>query len=148
MQPRLQTATLGGSSVALTQHRVLRNTYLLLALSLIPTVFGAFIGKSVINFAFMANSPIISALAFLAVVYGLFFAIEKNKDSGLGVALLLALTFVLGVMLGPILQFALKTNGAQLIGLAFGGTAITFFGLATVATVSKRDFGFLGNFNR
>jgi modulator of FtsH protease len=85
-----------------SRSRVLRNTYLLLGLSLIPTIIGAMVGIN-LDFSFMRASPIMSSLILLAVVYGLFFAIEKNKDSGVGVALLLGLTLLLGLMLGPIL---------------------------------------------
>ena len=109
------------------QQRVLRNTYLLLALSLIPTGIGALVGIN-LNFGFMRASPIVSSLVLLAVIYGMFFAIEKNRDSGLGVALLLALTLFLGVLLGPLLQVALGLrNGGQLVALAAGGTAAVFF---------------------
>ncbi len=128
------------------QQKVLRNTYLLLALSLIPTAVGALIGVN-LNFGFMRASPIVSSLVLLAVIYGMFFAIEKNRDSGLGVALLLALTLFLGVLLGPILQVAVGfRNGGQLVALAAGGTAAVFFAMAGIATVSKRDFGFMTNF--
>lgn len=128
------------------QQRVLRNTYLLLALSLIPTGIGAMVGIN-LNFGFMRGSPIISALVLLAVIYGMFFAIEKNRDSGLGVALLLALTLFLGVLLGPLLQVALGlSNGGQLVALAAGGTATVFFAMAGIATVTRRDFGFMNNF--
>jgi modulator of FtsH protease len=128
------------------QQRVLRNTYLLLALSLIPTGIGALIGVN-LNFGFMRASPIISSIVLLAVIYGMFFAIEKNRDSGLGVALLLALTLFLGILLGPILQMAIGLrNGGQLVALAAGGTAAVFFAMAGIATVSKRDFGFMTNF--
>jgi modulator of FtsH protease len=128
------------------QQRVLRNTYLLLALSLIPTGIGALIGVN-LNFGFMRASPIVSSIVLLAVIYGMFFAIEKNRDSGLGVALLLALTLFLGILLGPILQMAIGLrNGGQLVALAAGGTAAVFFAMAGIATVSKRDFGFMTNF--
>jgi modulator of FtsH protease len=128
------------------QQRVLRNTYLLLAISLIPTAVGAFIGVN-LNFGFMRASPIVSSLVLLAVIYGMFFAIEKNRDSGLGVALLLGLTLFLGVILGPLLQVALgMRNGGQLIALAAGGTAAVFFAMAGIATVTRRDFSFMGNF--
>src|SRR5207249_2209273 len=84
---------------------------------------------------------------FLAVVYGLFFAIEANKNSGVGVALLLGLTFILGVMLGPILQVALGLrNGVALVTYAAGGTAAVFFALAGIATVTKKDFTGMGRF--
>ena len=136
----------GSEQLVVQQQRVLRNTYLLLALSLIPTEIGALIGVN-LNFGFMRASPIISSIVLLAVIYGMFFAIEKNRDSGLGVALLLALTLFLGILLGPILQMAIGLrNGGQLVALAAGGTAAVFFAMAGIATVSKRDFGFMTNF--
>ena len=125
---------------------MLRNTYLLLALSLIPTGIGALIGVS-LNFGFMRASPMVSSLVLLAIIYGMFFAIEKNRNSGLGVALLLGLTLFLGIILGPLLQVALGLrNGGQLIALAAGGTATVFFTMAGIATVTRKDFGFMGNF--
>ena len=128
------------------QHRVLRNTYWLLGLSLIPTAIGALVGINM-GFGFMAASPIMSSLLFLGVVYGLFFAIEANKTTTVGVYLLLLLTFVLGVMLGPLLQHTLAfRNGAQLISLAAGGTAVVFFSLAGIASTTRRDFSGMGNF--
>ena len=136
----------GSEQLVVQQQRVLRNTYLLLALSLIPTGIGALIGVN-LNFGFMRASPIISSIVLLAVIYGMFFAIEKNRDSGLGLALLLALTLFLGILLGPILQMAIGLrNGGQLVALAAGGTAAVFFAMAGIATVSKRDFGFMTNF--
>ncbi|HVK54867.1 MAG TPA: Bax inhibitor-1 family protein [Burkholderiales bacterium] len=144
MQPNLQVMT-GASEVAQSQHRVLRNTYLLLALSLIPTVIGALVGVN-ISFAFMAKSPILSMVGFLAVFYGLMFMIEKNKNSSLGVALLLLFTLLMGVMLGPILQVALGRGAHEIVAVAAGGTAAIFFGLAAIGSVAKRDFSFLANF--
>src|SRR3954465_10941749 len=136
----------GSEQRAVQQQRVLRNTYLLLALSLIPTGIGALIGVN-LNFGFMRASPMISSLVLLAGIYGMFFAIEKNRDNGLGVGLLLALTFFLGVLLGPILQMATGfRNGGQLVALAAGGTAVVFFAMAGIATVTRRDLGFLTNF--
>ncbi|MBP7970700.1 MAG: Bax inhibitor-1 family protein, partial [Aquaspirillum sp.] len=100
-----------------SQNRVLRNTYLLLAISLIPTMVGAMFGVN-LNFSFMKSSPIVSTIAMLAVIYGLMFAVERNRNSSLGVGLLLAFTFVMGVLLGPILQLALgMANGGQLIAV-------------------------------
>jgi modulator of FtsH protease len=152
MQPQLQPSQnayqtpSSANEVALQQQRVLRNTYLLLALSLIPTGIGALVGIN-LNFGFMRASPMMSSLVLLAVIYGMFFAIEKNRESGLGVALLLALTLVLGIVLGPLLQVALGLrNGGQLIALAAGGTATAFFALAGIATVTRKDFGFMSNF--
>lgn len=145
MQPDYQL-TSSTSTVALGSHKVLRNTYLLLGLSMLPTVVGALVGMS-LNFSFMAAHPFISAIGMLAVMFGLFAGISANRDSGVGVALLLLLTGFMGLMLGPILQVALHLkNGAQIIGLAAGGTGVIFMTLASIATVSKRDFSFMGNF--
>jgi modulator of FtsH protease len=135
-----------GASVdgAAVRNRVLRNTYWLLAISMIPTVFGAWLGVQ-FKFTFFAGSPFIGLIAFLAIAFGFFYAIEKTKNSGLGVVLLLGFTFFMGLMLsrliGNILGFS---NGASLIMTAFGGTAVIFASMATIATVSKRDFSGLG----
>ncbi|MCE5181889.1 MAG: Bax inhibitor-1/YccA family protein [Betaproteobacteria bacterium] len=145
MQPELQMSA-QTSELALSTNKVLRNTYMLLGLSMVPTVIGAMIGVTM-NFSFMAQSPILGFIVMLAVMFGLFWGISKNKDNGLGVALMLALTFFMGLMLGPILQVALHfRNGAQLVGIAAGGTGVIFFALATIATVTKKDFGFMGKF--
>jgi len=153
MQPDMQrnmgvfgpTAVLGQEAV-LRQQKTLRNTYLLLALSLIPTAIGAFIGMNV-SFGIVRANPIVSSLVILAAVYGMFFAIEKNRDSALGVVLLLGLTLFLGVILGPLLQMAAgMRNGAQLVAMAAGGTAVVFFAMATIGATTKRDLGFMGSF--
>ncbi|MBU6995171.1 Bax inhibitor-1/YccA family protein [Ferrovum myxofaciens] len=128
------------------QHRVLRNTYWLLGLSLIPTAVGALVGLN-LSFAFMAASPMLTSLLFLGAIYGLFYAIEANRYSSVGVYLLLLLTFVMGVMLGPLLQFTLAfRNGAQLVSLAAGGTAAVFFTLSAVASTTKRNFTGMAQF--
>jgi modulator of FtsH protease len=136
------------AEVAVTpdSQRVLRNTYLLLAVSLIPTVIGAGIGYN-LDFSFMRSSPIIATIGILVVFYGWIFAIEKNRNSALGVGLLLGFTLFLGLLLGPLLQTVLgMSNGVQLVMLAAGGTAAAFFGLAGVASVAKRDFSGLSGF--
>ena len=145
MQPDIQVLN-QTSSYAVSSNKVLRNTYMLLGLTMIPTVIGAVIGMNM-NFSFMAQSPIMGAVVMLAVMFGMFWAISKNRDNGLGVVLLLGLTLFMGVMLGPILQVALHLkNGAQLVGLAAGGTGVIFLSLSTYATVTKKDFSFMGNF--
>lgn len=127
-------------------NKVLRNTYLMLGLTMVPTVIGAFFGMSM-NFSFMAEHPIMGVLGMLAVMFGLFFGISAMRNSGMGVVLLLALTGFMGVMLGPILQVALGfSNGAQMVGLAAGGTGAIFLTLAGIATTTKKDFSFLGKF--
>jgi modulator of FtsH protease len=133
-------------AVATTQNRVLRNTYMMLALTMIPTVIGAFVGMSM-SFAFMAQSPVMSTLLMFGAMMGLMFAVTALRNSIWGVVALLGFTFVAGVFLGPILQVALHLkNGAQLVGMAAGGTGIIFFSLATLATVTKKDFSFMGKF--
>ena len=133
-------------AVATTQNKVLRNTYMMLALTMIPTVLGAFVGMSM-SFAFMAQSPIMSTLLMFGAMMGMMFAVTALRNSVWGVVALLGFTFVAGVFLGPILQVALHLkNGAQLVGMAAGGTGIIFFSLATLATVTKKDFSFMGKF--
>jgi len=140
-----QTITQTGA-LATEQNKVLRNTYMMLALTMIPTVIGAMVGISM-NFAFMAASPVMSSLLMFGAMIGMMFAVSALRNSVWGIAALLGFTFVAGVFLGPILQVALHLkNGAQLIGLAAGGTGIIFFSLATVATVTKKDFSFMGKF--
>ena len=134
------------SSVALEQrHRVLRNTYWLLALSLVPTVLGAWIGVSTGVLARMGTG--LSVLLFLGGAFGFIYAIEKTKHSSKGVAVLLGFTFFMGLMLSRLLAAILGfSNGASLIMLAFGGTAGVFFAMATLASVIKRDLSGMGQF--
>ncbi len=142
----LQVPTSVPSSGALAQNRVLRNTYALLGLSMIPTVIGAYIGAN-INFSFLAQYPILGPLVMFGIMMAMLFGVSALRNSSMGVVLLLAFTFVAGVFLGPILQAALTLrNGSQLVGLAAGGTGLIFMTLATFATASKRDFSFMGKF--
>lgn len=141
----IQTISQPGT-LALEQNKVLRNTYMMLALTMIPTIIGAFIGLSV-SFSFMAQFPIIAPLLMFGVMMGMLFAVSALRNSVWGIVMLLGFTFVAGIFLGPILQHALHLrNGAQLVGMAAGGTGLIFFSLATVATVTKKDFSFMGKF--
>ncbi|NCN89181.1 MAG: Bax inhibitor-1/YccA family protein [Gallionella sp.] len=138
------TAPIG--SLSTEQNKVLRNTYMMLALTMIPTIIGAFVGTS-ISFGFLATSPILGSLLMFGAMMGMLFAVAALRNSVWGIAALLGFTFVAGVFLGPILQVALHLkNGAQLIGMAAGGTGLIFFSLATIATVTKKDFSFMGKF--
>jgi modulator of FtsH protease len=126
-------------------RKVLRNTYLLLALTMVPTVIGAFIGMATAGV--VMASPIITSLVMLGAVIGLQFAIAANRNSGVGVALLLLMTGLLGWWLGPILNVALSMrNGMALVGYAAVGTGAIFLVMGAVASTTKRDFGFLGKF--
>lgn len=132
--------------LGLEQNKVLRNTYMMLALTMIPTIIGAVVGLSV-SFSFMAQHPIMAPLLMFGVMMGMLFAVTALRNSVWGIVMLLGFTFVAGVFLGPILQYALHLrNGAQLVGMAAGGTGLIFFSLATIATVTKKDFSFMGKF--
>jgi modulator of FtsH protease len=145
MQSDYQLGT-SSTAVALGSHNVLRNTYMLLGLSMLPTVVGALAGMSM-NFSAFAQHPIMFALGAFAGMMALFWGISANRNSSLGVVLLLVLTGFMGLLLGPVLQVALHLrNGGQIVGLAAGGTGVIFMTLASIATVSKKDFSFLGNF--
>ena len=140
---RVTSADFGLAGAART-NRVLRNTYALLALSMVPTVLGAWIGVTT-GFSFFSGSPFIGLIAFMAIAFGFFYAIDRFKNSAIGVALLLGFTFFMGLMLSRLIGHILGfSNGAQLIMVAFGGTAAVFGAMATLATVSKRDFSGLG----
>ncbi len=128
-----------GTSVALQQrNKVLRNTYWLLALSMLPTVLGAWIGVSTGITASLSGG--LGMVVFLAGAFGFMFAIEKTKNSAAGVPVLLAFTFFMGLMLSRMLAMVLGfKNGADLIMTAFGGTAGVFLIMANLSTIIKRD---------
>jgi len=135
-----------GTAVA-DSGSVIRNTYWLLALSMIPTVAGAFLGSSMNFAAFYRASPVMAPLLMFAAMFGMLFVVSALRNSAWGIAAVFGFTFVSGVMLAPMLQYAggLR-NGGQLVALAGGMTAAVFFVMAAIATVSKRDFSFLGKF--
>jgi modulator of FtsH protease len=135
-----------GSSTSVAQrNRVLRNTYWLLALSMVPTVLGAWIGVAT---GFMATMGAgMSAIIFLAGAFGFIFAIEKTKNSATGVPVLLAFTFFMGLMLSRLIAYMLGyANGAALIMTAFAGTGGIFLGMATLSSLIKRDLSSMGKF--
>jgi modulator of FtsH protease len=142
MIPSLQKSY-GGVATQAARNRVIRNTYWLLALSMIPTVFGAYLG--VTTGLFMPRG-IMGMLLFFAVAFGFMFAIEKTKNSAAGIPVLLGFTFFMGLMLAPLLRHTLGfANGPALIMGAFAGTSAVFGVMATIATVSKRDFSGMGS---
>jgi len=133
------------STDATTVHRnqVLRNTYWLLALSMLPTVLGAWIGVE--TGIARAMSPGVGMVVFLAGAFGFMFAIEKTKNSAAGVPVLLAFTFFMGVMLSRMVGTVLGlANGAGLVMTAFAGTGAIFLGMATLSSVIKRDLSSMG----
>ncbi len=156
MDPKLQPIPVGrdhsampneGASLALQQNRVLRNTYWLLALSLLPVVAGAYVGSALNFTALFKAAPIMTPLLMFGAMMGMLFAVTALRNSAWGVAALFGFTFVSGVFLTPILSVAAGfRNGGQLVALAGGMTAAIFFAMAAIATVTKRDFSFMGKF--
>ncbi|MBS7779248.1 Bax inhibitor-1 family protein [Acidovorax sp. CCYZU-2555] len=141
-----QVTTLGSAGYGVSQqqrNKVLRNTYWLLALSLLPTVLGAWVGVATGITASL--NGVVGLVVFMAGAFGFMYAIEKTKHSAAGVPVLLAFTFFMGLMLsrlvGHILGFS---NGSELIMTAFAGTAGVFFVMASVASVIKRDLSGMG----
>lgn len=133
------------AAVSAGRNEVLRNTYWLLALSMVPTVLGAWVGVATGMAA--ALSPGIGLVLFLGGAFGFMFAIEKTKHSAAGVFVLLAFTFFMGLMLSRMIASVLGfSNGAELVMTAFGGTAGVFLVMATLATVIKRDLSGMGKF--
>ena len=125
------------------RNRVLRNTYWLLALSMVPTVLGAWLG--VVTGLSRAMSGGVGLVVFLVGAFGFIYAIQKTKDSSKGVPVLLAFTFFMGIMLSRMIAMVLGfKNGAELIMTAFGGTAGVFFLMASLSTVIKRDLSGMG----
>lgn len=145
MTDRLSTlSTSWGYGVSAEQrNRVLRNTYWLLALSLVPTVLGAWFG--VATGASRVLTGGLGLVVFLAGAFGFIYAIEKTKNSATGVPVLLGFTFFMGLMLSRLIEATLGySNGAELIMTAFGGTAGVFFVMASLASVIKRDLSGMG----
>ncbi len=156
MDPRFEPVMAPGASptlpqtaapVAIDAHRVLRNTYWLLALSLLPTVAGAFVGMQFNFIALFKSAPIATPLLMFGAMLGSLWIVTLLRNSGWGVIALFGFTFISGLMLTPILTVAAGfRNGGQLVALSGGLTAAVFFALASYASVSKRDFSFLGRF--
>ena len=134
----LNTTDWGHGSDLVTRNRVLRNTYWLLALSLLPTVLGAWLGVTTGITASMGGG--MGLIVFLVGAFGFMFAIEKTKNSAAGVPVLLAFTFFMGLMLSRMIAMVLGfKNGSELIMTAFAGTAGVFFVMASLASTIKRD---------
>jgi modulator of FtsH protease len=156
MDPKLQPVSISGrpmplpggtDSLAAERNRVLRNTYWLLALSLLPVVGGAWLGMRLDFAALFRAAPIMTPLLMFGAMLGMLFAVTALRNSSWGVAALFGFTFVSGVFLTPILSVAAGLrNGGQLVALAGGMTAAIFFAMAMIATVTKRDFSFMGKF--
>ncbi len=126
-----------GQSSVLASNAVLRNTYMLLGLTL---AFSALMA----GISIMFNLPRPHWLIFLVGAYGLMFLVEKNRNSGAGLALIFAFTGFMGYCLGPILNYFISSGAGDIVTTAFGGTAMIFLALSAFALVTKRDLSFLG----
>jgi len=145
MNPIVHTYPGSSAGTVAERNRVLRNTYFLLALSMIPTVLGAWVG--VATGLTRALSPGVGLIVFLGGAFGFMFAIEKTKNSAAGVPMLLAFTFFMGLMLSRLIGSVLGlSNGAGLIMTAFAGTGAIFLGMASLSSIIKRDLGSMGKF--
>jgi modulator of FtsH protease len=146
MNNKLNTYGFGNSTGAtdvVVRNRVLRNTYWLLALSLVPTVLGAWLGVATGITRGLTGG--VGLIVFLAGAFGFMYAIEKTKHSSTGVAVLLGFTFFMGLMLSRLIAMVLGfKNGPSLVMTAFGGTAGVFFVMATLSSVIKRDLSGMG----
>ena len=144
-QPPLRRT--GDATVVTGQNRVLRNTYWLLALSMLPTIAGAWAGMQFNFIALFKSAPIMTPLLMFGAMIGMLFVVTRLRNSAMGIPALFAFTYIAGMMLTPILTVAGQfRNGGQLIALAGGMTAVVFFTMAGIATVTKKDFSFLGKF--
>jgi modulator of FtsH protease len=136
-----------GATAVAVRNRTLRNTYALLALSMVPTVLGAWIGVQSGAARWMSVSPGMSMLLFFGGAFGLMYMVQRNSDRAAGVAWLMAFTFFMGLMLSRLLAMIMGlSNGGTLIMAAFGGTGAVFASMAGLSTVVKRDLSGLGKF--
>jgi modulator of FtsH protease len=145
MNDQIRTIDYGYAATAQERNKVLRNTYWLLALSLVPTVLGAWLGVATGITRGLTGG--IGLMVFLGVAFGFMFAIEKTKNSAAGIPVLLAFTFFMGLMLSRLIAMVLGfKNGPSLVMTAFGGTAGVFFVMAALSSVIKRDLSGMGKF--
>ena len=146
MTTQLDTYPLtAGAATAVERNRVLRNTYALLALSMVPTVLGAWVGLATGITAGLTG--FMGLIVFLGGAFGFMYAIEKTKNSAAGVPVLLAFTFFMGLMLSRLVGQVLGlSNGSSLIMTAFAGTGAIFLGMATLSSVIQRDLSGMGTF--
>ncbi|MGL5976389.1 MAG: Bax inhibitor-1 family protein, partial [Aeromonas sobria] len=127
----------GTQSAVRDTNKVLRNTYMLLSLTL---GFSAVVA----GVATVMNMPPLHWAVFLIGVYGLMFLTQKNQNNGMGLVFTFALTGLMGYSLGPIINMYMNNGGGEIVMTALGGTALTFFGLSAYALTTKRDLSFIG----
>jgi modulator of FtsH protease len=125
---------------AVSINKVLRNTYMLLSMTLVFSAVTAGISMAM-------NLGQGMALVFMLISFGLLFVVHKTADSSKGIIAIFAFTGLLGASLGPMLNFYMEmANGPSLVMQALGGTAIIFFSLSGYALTTRKDFSFMGGF--
>lgn len=138
---RLNTATVRSESSILATNKVLKNTYLLLSMTLL---FSA--GTAAL--AMMLNLPHPGLIVTMVGYFGLLFLTTRFSNSALGLVFVFALTGFMGMTLGPILNMYIQaySNGHQLVLTALGGTGVIFLGLSAYALTTRKDFSFIAGF--
>lgn len=137
----LNTVASRSEASILSSNKVLRNTYLLLSMTLLFSAATA-------GMAMVLNLPHPGIIITMVGYFGLLFLTNKYSRSSLGLLFVFALTGFMGLTLGPILNMYLSafSNGHELIMTALGGTGVIFLGLSGYALSSRKDFSFLGGF--
>jgi modulator of FtsH protease len=139
MNPQVTTIN-RSQTAALSANKVVRNTYMLLAMTLAFSALTAGLSMAM-------NLPYPGVIITLAGYFGLLFLTTKFRNSALGIAFVFALTGFMGYTLGPILNVYLALpNGTQVVMMAMGGTAAIFLGLSAYALTTRKDFSFMGGF--
>jgi len=129
-----------GMDSVLSTNRVLKNTYLLLSMTL---VFSAITAGA----AMAMNLSHGAGLIMMLVGFGLLFVVNRTADSSKGIIAIFAFTGMMGAALGPMLNFYMAmANGPALVMQALGGTAVVFFGLSGYALTTRKDFSYMGGF--
>ena len=130
----------GGEQSVLATNKVIRNTYMLLSMTL---AFSAVTAGTSVALRLPHPGIILTLIGF----FGLLFAVHKLKDSGWGIAAVFAMTGFMGYTLGPVISRYLGLpNGGEIVMQAMGGTAAIFIGLSAYAVTTKKDFSFMGGF--
>ena len=129
-----------GLEAVVNTNKVLKNTYMLLGMTLLFSALTAGISMA-------AGIGQGTALILMLVGFGLLFVVHKTADSGKGLLAIFAFTGVMGASIGPMLNYYLSMpNGPQLVMQALGGTALVFFGLSAYALSTRKDFSYMGGF--
>lgn len=133
-------AGIESTASVLETNKVLRNTYMLLGMTLLATAAAA-------GLAIILNLPPLAAIVCMVAAFIMIFVVNKTADSAKGLAMIFIFSILMGMSLGPMLQTYLKmANGPGLVFQAFAGTALIFFSLSAYTLTTRKDFSFMGGF--